>query len=105
MSTFDFATASRRLPPPTVDRGRLRFPDPSRPPTPGRLCQGSVFRRHGDPVAGLRENGGLAGDGITQHGETVGGADAEGVEAVEVVDRRFERFGAGYSPSSSFAVR
>ena len=45
----------------------------------------AVLRGHRDPVVGLGHHGGLARDRVAQHGEAVGRADRERVEAVEVV--------------------
>ena len=50
-----------------------------------------VLGRHRDPVVGLGQHGGLAGDRVAQHGEAVGGADRERVEAVEVAQAALER--------------
>ena len=75
---------------PGVDDARARLPharvggargDGDRAPLGG----------HGDPVVGLGEHGRLARDRVAEDGEPVGGADEEGVEAVEVVEAALER--------------
>ena len=51
----------------------------------------AIFRAEGDIVVGLGHHRRLASDRIAQHAEAVLGADHEGVEAVEIVERMLER--------------
>ena len=46
----------------------------------------------------------LAGDRIAHHGEAVMRADAESIEAVEILDAVFERLPAASAPWRSFQV-
>ena len=78
------------MPRPAVDGRRRRLPDPGVVGA-GEMCDRAVLRGHGDPVVGLGEHRGLAGEAVAQHREAVPGADCEGIEAVEVVERGLER--------------
>ena len=75
---------------PGIDLAGHRFPDAgllrSR-----QFRDRPVFRRHGDPLIGLGQDGVLAGDGVAHHGEPVTRADGEGKKAVEVLDGGLER--------------
>ena len=75
---------------PEIDRGGLRLPDTRRLDA-GQVGKRAIFRAEGDIAVGLGHHRRLAGDRIAQHAEAVLGADHEGVEAVEVVERCFQR--------------
>ena len=57
-----------------------------------------VLGGHRDPVVGLGHHRRLAGDRVAQHGEAVGRADGEGVEAVEVVEAAAPALSPGRRP-------
>src|ERR1700730_15021171 len=77
------------MPFPEVNRCRLRLPH-MRLLDAGKPSKSAIFRSEGDIVVGLGHNRGLAGDRIAQHAEAVLGADDEGVEAVQIVERMLE---------------
>ena len=81
-----------RIPPavPLVDGRRLGFPHP-RLLDAGQVDQRAVFGAERDVAIGLRHHRRLAGDRVAQHGEAGLGADDEGVEPVEVVQRSLQR--------------
>src|SRR5262245_63219733 len=87
------ASASRKamsMTTPIIDCLRRRFPDLRLVGT-RQMRDGAEFGRHRHPVVGLGEDGMLAGDRIAHHGEAVMRADAECVEAVEILDAVFQR--------------
>ena len=85
-------SGSRRPSPAATSR-----PAPARAPTALRSIGARQHRDrpvlggHRDPVLGLGHHRGLAGDRVAQYREAVGGADREGVEAVEVVEAAAQR--------------
>ena len=85
----------RPRPLPDVDRRRRGLPDAARRSAPGQDGDRAVLGRHRDPVVGLGDHRRLAGDRVAQHGEAVGRADGEGVEAVEVAQAALERLARG----------
>src|SRR6476619_4144376 len=90
----DFAAEALRAmsgaPAPDVDGCRLRLPDARRVDA-RQGAERAKLGAEGDPVVRLGHHGRLAGDRIAQHGEAVAGADHEGVEPVEVVERALQR--------------
>src|SRR6266550_7065645 len=75
---------------PRVHDGRLRLPEPC-VGRAGKNGDRPVLRGHRDPVVRLREHRRLARDRVAQHREALSGSDQEGVEAVQVGERPFER--------------
>ena len=67
---------------PCVDHLRFGFPDRGALDT-GKACQGAVFAAHRDPVGGLGDHRGLAGDRVAHHGERIPVGHQQRVEAVE----------------------
>ncbi len=50
---------------------------------PGRSAKRAILRGHGDPLAGLGDDGRLPGDRVADHRERVGSGYQQGVEPVE----------------------
>src|SRR5688572_32156146 len=77
------------MPFPEIDGGRRGLPD-LRLFDSGKARKRAVFGAEGHIIVGLSHHRRLAGNRISQHAEAVLGADHEGVEAVEIVERMFQ---------------
>src|SRR5262245_34886103 len=77
------------MPFPEIDGGRLRLPY-MRLLDARKSGERAIFRTEGYVIVGLGHHRGLASDRIAQHAKPVLGADHEGVEAIEIVERMFE---------------
>src|SRR5262250_2014390 len=76
---------------PAIDDGRLWLPDHGLFDL-GQIGEAAKFGSHGDPVIGLRQDRGLARDGVAENRETIARAHRKGIETVEVAQPRFQRF-------------
>src|SRR5262249_7730334 len=77
-------------PAPDLGSGGAPVP-PTRHDAPGQRCQRPEFRAEGNPVVGLRQHGGLAGDRIAQHRKTLARSDDERIKPVQCLERALQR--------------